>query len=323
MTVNPFIDDPANDLFPDFFERKIVSMWVHGQDRTFHTHGEFGGRDGIWNAQGQIKGIWDAPVKTTWKAGAFQDGSQQKAKKVLHRDMDLGFHCVETRDMSCEENESEFRKVFDYELDEWEDEPQSTTLGVETELSGTRMLDVLLYEAPVMDADQDPIETQYINLLLKLRAGQPMWYEPDVTTKFSGTGTSGSGFIKISNPTDQPMRHKFILTRAKWNVPDFSWKGGRYKRRPGGVYATRVIPMPNITSAQGGAVISLDQKDLMVRDVHYTNMLPLLGGKYFMNIIPPYTPETLLPVSYTNAPAGGAMIQCVQPRRWSRPWGLE
>jgi hypothetical protein len=106
-------------------------------------------------------------------------------------------------------------------------------------------------------------------------------------------------------------------------VPDFSWKGGRYNRRPGGAYKDRVIPMPAITDAQGGCVVSLDQKDLMVRDVHYTNMLPLLGGKYFMHVIPPYTPKTLLPVSYTNAPAGGAMIQCVQPRRWSRPWGLE
>jgi hypothetical protein len=318
MTINPFVGKE-----PDFYERKIKAMWVHGRGRTFHTHGDIQGHEGIWNAKGQVKGIYDAPVKTTWKTGAFQDGSRQKAKKILHRDMDLGFHCIDTADMSCEENESEFRKIFDYELDQWEDDPEPTTLGIETELSGLRMLDVLLYDTPIMEADIDPIQQQHINLILKLRAGQPMWYEEDVTTKFSSGGASGAGFIEVENPTDQVMRHKWILTRAQWNLPDPSWKGGRYKRKPGGVYKERVIPMPAITDAQGGAVVSLDKQDLMVRDVHYTNMLPLLGGKFFMHVIPPYTPKTLLPVSFTNAPAGGAMAQLVQPRRWSRPWGLE
>lgn len=319
---NPFINDP------DFFDRKIEAMWFSGggSGAEFHTHGREAGAEGVWNAKGQVRGIYDAPVKTTWKTGAFQEGSTQKAKKVLHRDLELGFHITETRvpPRSAEDNESEFRKIFDYEVDQWDDHPEPTTLHVETDKSGERKLDVLLYDTPVCEPDLDPLMQQYFNLILKLRAGEPMWYEDDVITTYSSGATASSGFITVENPTDQPMRHKWILTRARWTLPDFSWKGGKYRRRPGGEHANRTLTLPDLTEVHGGAVVSLDTvKDLMIRSVHYTNLLPLMGGKFFQYVIPPYTPRQQLPVSYTNAPAGGAMCKLVQPRRWSRPWGLE
>ncbi|PJE24729.1 MAG: hypothetical protein CK431_04310 [Mycobacterium sp.] len=318
---NPFIDNP------DFFDRKIEAMWFSGggNGAVFHTHGRDGGTEGIWSAQGQVRGIWDAPVKTTWQSGAFQEGSTQKAKKVLHRDMELGFHCIETRipPRSAEDNESEFRKIFDYEIDPWDDDPEPTTLHIETEKSGERRLDLLLYDAPICEPDVDPLEQQYFNLILKLRAGQPMWYEDNVVTKFKSSATNASGFIDVENPTDQPMRIKWILTRGTWVLPDFSWRGGKYRRRPGGVHKDRTITTFPVGDAQGGLVISLDKQDLMVRDVHYTNCLPLMGGQLFEYVIPPYTPKQQLPISYSGAPFGGAMAQLVQPRRWSRPWGLE
>lgn len=318
---NPFIDDP------DFFDRKIEAMWFTGggNGAEFHTHGREAGQQGIWNAMGQVRGIYDAPVKTTWKTGAFRDGSEQKAKKVLHRDMELGFHCVETQlpPRSAEDNESEFRKIFDYEIDEWDDDPEPTTLHVESDRSGERRLDLLMHKEPIIEPDTDPLFDQYFNLILNVRAGQPMWYEDDVVTVFRSGASAASGFIEVENPTDQPMRHKWILTRATWMIPDFSWRGGKYRRKPGGVHKDRMMPMFPITDAQGGVVVSLDKKDLMVRDHNFTNCLPLLGGKIFKYVIPPYTPKQFLPVSYIDAPAGGAMCQLVQPRCWSRPWGLE
>ena len=310
---NPFINSP------DFFEQKISSMYVVHGDQKFITHGDGQGDRGVWNAAGQVQGLWDAPVKTTWKTGAFQDGSTMKSKKVLHRDLSLGFHVTETADKTAEENESEFRKLFDYEVDQWDDDALPTTLHVETRQSGVRKLDVLLSDTPVFEPELDPIQQQYFNLLLKLRAGQPMWYEDPVITSASGAGTSGTLQIEVSNPTDQMMRHKWILTRADWTIPDVSWKGARGSRAPGGVHAARTIPVP----VANGCVISLNKMEIMARDVNYTNMLPLLGGRLFMHVIPPYTPSQTLTVSYTNAPAGGAMAQLVQPRCWSRPWGLE
>lgn len=327
-TTNPFISEP------DYFERKIRGMWITGQGKTFHTHGDLAGLEGVYNQEGVVQGIYDSPVKTTWKTGAFQEGSTQKAVKWDHRDMTLGFYIVETPHRAAEENESVFRSVFEYEQDEWDDNPEPTTLHINTDLSGERRLDLLLYDTPEMEPPHDPIEQQFFDLTLKVRAGEPFWYEyldeykstgGHYTTVFSSGSSSAEGFIEVWNPTDRPMRHKWILTRAKWNVPDVSWKGGRGKRRPGGVYGNRVIPLNEITAAQGGIVISLDGKELMVRDHNYTNALPAIvpTGQHFLHVIPPYTPKTLLPISYTDAPAGGAMAQLVQPRRWSRPWGLE
>lgn len=325
MTNNPFIQQP------DFFDRKIRGMWITGQGRTFHTHGESGGVEGVWNAQGQVKGIYDSPVQTKWMSGARQDGSTQRSVKRLHRDMTLGFHIVETPNRGAEDNDSDFRGIFAYEDDKWDDDPQPTTLHLATDRSGERRLDMLMFDTPEFEADIDPLEQQYFNLILKVRAGQPDWYELDPATGdeyktvFEAASTDGEGFIEVQNPTDRVIRQKWVLTRATWAVPDFSWKGGKYNRRPGGQWGNRVLQLEAITAVQGGAVISLDGKDLMIRDFNYTNAWPALlpSGQAFMHEIPPYTPKTLIPISYTGAPAGGARAELIQPRRWSRPWGLE
>jgi len=325
--VNPFIKDP------DYFDRKIRSMFITGQGRCYHTHGEMGGLEGVWNAQGQVKGIWDSPVKTTWKSGAFQEGSTQKHVKKLERDMTLGFHIVDTSSgRGAEDNESDFRSIFSYAVDEYDDAPEPTTLHMVTDRSGERRLDMLLYDTPDLDqVEVDPLEQQYFALILKVRAGQPNYYELDPVTGmeyksvFQAGGTDGEGFIEVYNPTDCVMCQGWILTRATWTIPDVSWKGGRYKRRPAGIWSDRSITLKPVTEVQGGIRISLDAQKLMVRDFNYTNAVAsmLRPGVKFIHPIPPYTPRTMIPISYKDAPAGGARAELIQPRRWTRPWGQE
>ena len=297
----------------------ILAVRIVKGDTVFHVHGDKAGQEGVWLAHGQVDGIYDAPVKTTWKTGAFQAGSTQKSRKWLHRDMVLGFHIKETF-TSYEFNESLFRQIFDYEEDPWDDDYQPTTIEVETSLSGVRKLDVLMYEAPDFDADIDPQQQQYGNLILKLRAGQPFWYQDDVTKNFSSASTAASGFVEVSNPTDQVMYQKWVLTPGTWTLPDYSWEGGRGARVPS---SNRTVPGITITTTNGGGVVDLDRQELMFRDANNTNLLAQLSGMFFEYPIPPYTPAQNLPVSYTSAPAGGASVQLRQPRRWSRPWGLE
>jgi hypothetical protein len=245
--------------------------------------------------------------------------------------MTLGFHVVETSGAGAEDNESDFRSIFDYEDDPYDDDPEPTTIHIDTDRSGERMLDVLLYDTPVLEPEIDPIDQQYFNLILKVRAGQPNWYEFDPETGkdfksvFESSATDEDGFIQVENPTDRPIQHKIILTRATWSVPDVSWKGKKNFRRPAGLWGSRTITLNPITVVQGGVVISLDPKDLMVRDNNYTNALPALlpNAQYFMHNIPPYTPKTLLPISYRDAPPGGARAELIMPHRYSRPWGLE
>ena len=301
----------------------INSIRIRRGNALFNVHGQDAGREGVWLAKGQVEGIYDAPIKSTWKTGAFQVGSTQKAIKRLHRDMELGFHISDSFNDSFEFNESLFRQIFFYEEDQWSTSPKATTIEVSTEISGTRKLDVLMYEQPDFAPPTDPLQQQYGNLVLKLRAGEPMWYEDNVVDQFTSGATSASGTITVSNPTDQVMWHKWVLTPGIWTLPDFEWVGDPGERIPGGDNASRMINDITITSGNGGAVIDLDRQQLMYRDLNNTNILAQMGASKIFNYpIPPYTPEFELPVSYKGQ-VGGATVQLIQPRRWSRPYGLE
>lgn len=303
---------------------RIVAIRVRRGNAVFNVHGDNAGREGVWLAAGQVNGIYEAPIKSTWKTGAFQTGSTQKAVKRLHRDMELGFHVIDTISNAFEWNESAFRQIFFYEEDQWAVTPKKTIIEVVTELSGVRKLDVLMYEQPDFSAAVDPIMQQYGNLILKLRAGHPMWYQDDEISEFSSSATNAGGVVYVSNPTDQVMWHKWILTPGIWTLPDFQWVGDPGEREPGGAQKERYITDIPVTIGNGGAVVDLDRSNLMYRDFNNTNLLAQMGGgKIFTFPIPPYTPEYPLPVSYKGAPGGGATCQLVMPRKWSRPYGLE
>jgi hypothetical protein len=306
----------------------IIAIRIRRGDAVFNVHGIDAGAQGVYLAMGQVQGIYDAPIKSTWKTGAFQVGATQRAVKRLYRDMELGFHIIDTSD-TYEWNESLFRQIFFYEDDQWAVDPKKTTMEVLTQQSGVRKLNVLMYEQPDFNPTVDPIRDQYGNLILKLRAGEPMWFEDDVVDEFTSGATSSAGTVTVSNPTDQVMYHKWILTpghtsgSAVWTLPDFQWVGDPGEREPGGAQGSRYINDITVTAANGGCVIDLDRSNLMYRDYNDTNILGQMGAsKIFTFPIPPYTPAYELPVSYKGA-TGGATCQLVMPRRWSRPYGLE
>ena len=307
----------------------ITAIRIRRGEHVFHVHGDNAGQEGVWLAKGQVTGLYEAPVKTTYKTGAFQVGSTAKAVKWLHRDLEIGVHLKETVSNSYEWNESSFRQIFGYADDRWATTLKPTTIEVVTDLSGTRKLDVLMHEEPDFSAETDPIKAQYGNLVLKLRAAQPLWYEDDYTDTFTSTATTAAGSVTVHNPTDQEMWHKWVLTSAatsgdvNWTLPDFQWVGDPGEREPGGAQGARYINDIVVTAANDGVTIELDRSQLMYRDAADTNVLGQMGGlAIFNHVIPPYTHEYSLPVSYKGA-LGGATCQLVMPRKWSRPWGLE
>lgn len=303
-------------------KNRVIAVRIRKGDLLFHVHGEQAGAEGVWLAEGQVQGLYDAPVKTTWKTGAFQVGSRYKGKKREHRDLILGFHIADTA-TTYEFNESQFRQAFQYELDPWDPDHSPTTIEVVTELSGTRKLDVLMFENPEFEASQDPIMQQYGNLIMKLRAGNPDWYSDDYTYTFSSTSLQASGYLMVQNPTDQVAHQKLVLTRANWVVPDCQWVGPPAARTPGGEHADRVLADLNLTGINGGAILDWDRSQLAFRDTNNTNLQAQIGQRFLVYPIPPQTPPTPLPISYTSAFPGGAAAQLIIPQRWSRPWGME
>lgn len=305
-------------------KRGVTAIRIVRGGSVCHVHGDRAGQEGIWLAQDEVDGLWEAPVKTTYKSGAFQVGSQYKAHKKLERRLKLGFHVRDTITSSYELNDSIFRQLFVYSDDPWEDDPIVTTIEVETGISGVRKLDVYLAEEPDFAPPNDPLGQQFGHLIVSLVAPQPMWYNDDIVSEFAGGTTFGSGTVAVANPTDQPMYQRWVVTPATWELPDHQWAGAPGYREPGGDNAERKISDIEITADNGGAVIDLDRSQLMWRDANDTNLQAQLGNtRFFLYEIPPYTPTTYLTVSYADAPAEGATVQLVQPYRWTRPWGLE
>jgi len=308
-----------------------MTINVHGCDGSvWPVHGEDEGAEGVVLGQGQVKGLFSVPGRTFWKSTQRQIGGTMKGLWYDPRDLMLGFHlsALRVRGGDQEDIMSRFRQAFDWREDQWDHDAKLPQIEVIAPSGSQRWLDVQLYEKNDFDPDTDPLVVQHANLVLPLRAGMPFYYEePEVTTlEFTA---DGAGEIEVENPTDQPMLQKWIVTRGNWTLPDVSWEGPPYQRRPGISKQTgrddrnRKIMLPPITTLEGGATVDLDAMSLMIRDAAGTNLLGRMPvpGRFFEYCIPPKTQRQTLPVSVTNVPAGGAMVQLVQPRWWSEPIG--
>lgn len=267
--------------------------------------------------KGQVSGLYHAPVETEWGATRRQRGGSFKGIDNPARDMQLGFQVHGSRQDPIEVVEDRLRSMFSYHLDPWDKDDTLARIQVHS-VGGIRWLSVQMISEPEFAPDIDPTLLQYGNVFHKLRAAQPFWESDTEMTSWETSGTSGSGEIEVWNPTDIPMYQRWVLTPGTWTVPDPQWSGPKRHRVPG----NRQIVLRPVTSAMGALVIDLDPTRVMMADAAGTNVMGQVGGGYyFLHEIPPHTPRTMLPISVTGAPAGGARAELHQPRLWSSPWG--
>ncbi|WP_280357068.1 hypothetical protein [Nocardia otitidiscaviarum] len=276
----------------------------------------------------EVKGIYDAPVTTKRKSSAFQKGATYQGKKYQQRDITFAVNLKGETPEDWEDLDSQWRAAWDYEKDPWDPTSTLTKMSITTPRSGTRSLWLALSDSVNFESKHDPHITRSSVVPMAVTADQPMWFEDTWETTpydYFETGSTGTseGFVTVYNPTDQPMFLKWVVTRGKWTLPDFSWTGKKYQRAPGGEWANRLITLPELTEVEGGARIELDREKLLIRDFYDTNLIGRMNGIYFMHKVPPYTPETDLPVKVELAPTGGARVEVYCQRHWSRPWGLQ
>lgn len=301
-----------------------VDITLLGADGTrLDVSGRNAGRQGIILAAGQVQGIYDAPITREWSSAAREIGGRPKGTSYDVRDLILGFHVFGDDDpRGYEWLDSTLRKCFTTEVDKWDPNEKLCRVYIKSKRDH-RVLHVSLNDVVNFTPDMDPTIDEYGNPQYPLRAGQPMWEGKKQVTSWQTTASSDSGFIEVSNPTDRPLLQTWILTRGTWTIPDPSWTGPKGKRVLGGEFPTRALPLKPIDSVHAGARINLDPMKLMVESWSGTNLLgELAGERFFMHEIPPYTPKTLLPISVSGAPSGGARAELHQRRFWSRPWGL-
>lgn len=293
-----------------------ISLIGAGNGTEFHLHGKKAGKQGVWLGQGQVEGIWDAPVSTEWTRARRERGGRYKGMEQPERDLVLGFHVTGDNPRQWIESDSEFRKAFTYGLDPYWDGDTLAQLVVEAD-NDRRTLDVQMAENPEFAPDLDPVDLGYGNVFYRLKVAQPMWQGKTTVTEWETSGRSGSGMIEVSNPSDVPMWQEWVLTPGTWTLPDHRFGGAPRKRV---VLDSRTI---TLRPAPTGLRVSLDPMQRMFKDAAGTNVMGQVGGGFYMlHEIPPYTPRTELPISVTAAPSGGARAELHQPRLWSRPFGL-
>jgi len=264
-----------------------------------------------------VDGIYDAPVKTIQNSHAFQTGSTYGGKRNLQRDLVFGVWITDDNGESWESNDSEWRKAWDYAKD--------AKLWITTETS-RRYLKVKLAEQPQVQMEHDPRLIGSQKVVMTCVANDPWWYEPDATaTWIAPTDTSGgstvSGTVTVSNPTDVPIWLKWVIQApGKPTLPDFSFGDDRYERAT--IDAARQVVMPTLQTGEH-ILVDTDEEAIngQVNSSTDTAVYMRMNGVTFCYPVPPYTPATALPVAMSKAPAGVG-IQVRQPRPWSRPWGL-
>jgi hypothetical protein len=302
-----------------------IEISLLGCDRSrWDVAGINAGRQGAIIAADQVDTIYDAPITVEDEESADDIGGSHAHTDYGIRNLMIGFHLFDDEYAGLPgQLESDFRKAFASEVDWWDPTFKHARVVAKTGLSGVRMLTVQMSEAPEIDLGDDRIDEEYFNVKYLLRAYDPMWAGKEKMTFFEAGTTSASGTIEASNPTDRTMRQTWKLTRATWTLPDNSWTGRPKQRVPGGKHPTRTLTLPPILSTDGGVTITRDRKKLHATAATGANFLARMEGQWLQYDIPPYTPKTLLPISYTGAPSGGARAELWQPRKWSRPWGLE
>lgn len=292
--------------------RTLVQL--EGCDGTWFTlSGPGMGAEGVILGT-DVEGIYDAPVQTIWTEHAHQIGASYAGVRHLKREITFGVWIGQEAGESWLSNDSAWRKAWSYERD--------SRLWIETEESGRRFLNVRLLEQPVFKPERDPNLTQSAKVIMTVVAGDPAWYEESDQTSdwVLGSGTAGSGFVTVSNPTDREIWMRWVTQGgARWTLPDFSFGDDRFKRATQD--AARKIVMPKQAVGQTFLVNS-DPFEDMLRDPAGSQVWSWMNGVVYCYPLPAYTPPTQLPVSVAEAVAGvGVQVRCT--RGWSRPWGLE
>ena len=270
---------------------------------------------------GGMLGYYDAPVDTEWASSRMERGGRFKGMTQGVREMSIS---VRVTDREWLELDSRLAKAIPYKLDKWDPNAKLAQIGIDTD-GDERRLAIQRSKDPEYAKDFDPIQALHLGegiATFPVKVAQPMWESPAVVTVWETAGTSGTGTITISNPTDQVMFPTWVLTPGTWTVADVAWTGAEYQRT---IRDARTIPLKPVTAAMGGLSIRCDPMKVAFVDQAGTNVMGQVAGDYYLvNFeIPPYTPATELPISVTGAPSGGARAELHQPRLWSRPWGLQ
>ena len=174
----------------------LARIEVEGVDgSTWVLNGPGAGREGVHLGESP-DGIYDAPVRTLWQQGAFQEGATANGARWDARDVVFTAMIQGVSGRSWQDVDSQWRRAWSYTAD--------SVLRVTTP-SGTRELKLRMFEAPKFTPDVDPRVNEFGEVVMTCRAGDPFWREQPDKQAVTASGASGTEYLRVVNPTDKDM----------------------------------------------------------------------------------------------------------------------
>ena len=271
--------------------------------RVWHIHGASAGAEGVALLEG-ADGLWEAPIKSVWMQGAFQEGATYVGFRTEPLDVILPIGIRGETYAEWAHADSLFRNDLG--------DPDSEFSLVAISESGRRELKLRLTDTPVNVRTTDPGEDHYTRLVVQARAGWPRWVGEAEASVFTSTNGNSSGFVTVSNPTDTWLYPLWVCDApGKWSLPDFSWRDDQWK--------DRVINTPTLGGGEALTIDTYPANESYV-SANGSNIAGRFGGVEFLFPIPPHTPPTQVPVQVSGGHPG-ASVMVRMPRNWRRPRG--
>ena len=266
-----------------------------------------------------FSGLYHAPRTPVRQSWAFQEGSTPSPfPRVEERLIDLR---LGTQGYSQFEWESIDKQLWDVLTF-----TNNAILRIYSAISPPRELQVRLDRKP---KDLMTYDTASQNLMVwevTLVATDPWYYSTTITSSWTNTSGTGSGYITISNPGDVEAWPQWasgaLATTQTWTLPDgiAIWPAGSVDVNGNSIAGQNVThTLPALSAGQEFLVDTFPLAPTL-QVMSGAQAWAQMQGEAFQYSIPPNTPPTQVPISVANGTTTST-VTCYVTLRHDRPWG--
>lgn len=313
------------DLSPDGRTVQIIQRDLDPNSATYGNDlvvidvlGPNKGAQGVCMLQ-TFTGLYHAPRTPVRQSWAYQEGSTPSDfPRVDERTIDIRLSTQGATQLDWERVDSMLWSVLRFD--------QDCILRMNSKIGPPRELKIRLDRKP---KDTMTLDTAYQNLMvweITLVACDPWWYSTTLTSSWTNTSGTGTGFVTLQNPADvecwvQWACNQIVSGTQVWTLPDgvALWPAGSTDSNGDDISGTNVThTLPSLTAGQEFLVDTYPlNPTLMVRDG--SQAWARMKAEAFLYSLAPRTPPTQVPVKVTGGTTS-TMVTAYMTQRFDRPY---
>jgi hypothetical protein len=266
-----------------------------------------------------FSGLYHAPRTPVRQSWAFQEGSTPSPfPRVEERLIDIRLGTQGNTQLEWEQIDSNLWQVLSFTED--------AILRIHSALSPPRELKVRLDRKP---KDLMTYDTSAQNLMIweiTLVCCDPWYYSTTVTSTWTNTAGTGSGFITVSNPADVQCWLQWasgpLTTAQTWTIPDgiAIWPTGSKDFNGNDISGQNVThALPTLGPGQE-FLLDTNPLSATLQVMTGAQAWAQMQGASFQYALPPNCPPTQVPIKVVNGTTAST-VTAYATLRHDRPWG--